>query len=282
MSAPEPTLAKRSPEMIRATLQRIDSFLRTTPIPRGGPVAAWEPAPSALSGLAVSPTDGAIADVLASTETDGWLVVHDGRVLIEEYIAPMSPTTRHLLMSVSKSIVGVVAGALVDRGILDPARPCRRTCLISREAGTPAPPSATSWTCAPASGSTRTTSTQRPRCGCSTRPSAGRRTPAADRARSRSSSEAWSPRGHTAARSTTAAATPTLGWICEAAAGAPLAALISELVWSRIGAEGDASLCLDAEGAAMCDGGISATLRDLACFGATILGGGVARTASGW
>ena len=38
----------------------------------------------------------------------------------ERYFAGMTETTRHLVMSVSKSIVGCVAGVLVTQGRLDP------------------------------------------------------------------------------------------------------------------------------------------------------------------
>ena len=53
---------------------------------------------------------------MKATETDGWMVVHDGRILAEQYADAMEPATLHLLMSVSKSIVGILVGALVGQG----------------------------------------------------------------------------------------------------------------------------------------------------------------------
>jgi hypothetical protein len=52
-------------------------------------------------------------------------------------------------------------------------RRSRRTCPPWGRAATPGPPCATCSTCARASTSPRTTSTRTPRCGCSSRPSAG-------------------------------------------------------------------------------------------------------------
>ena len=60
------------------------------------------------------------AEVFAGTYTDALVVLHDGRLVAERYDAGMTAASVHLLMSVSKSIVGCVAGVLADRGLLDP------------------------------------------------------------------------------------------------------------------------------------------------------------------
>ena len=54
--------------------------------------------------------------------------------------------------------------------------------------------------------------------------------------------------------------------------------MLSGLVWSRLGAEFDANIGVDSAGTGMFDGGISATLRDLARFGAMIGAGGTSLT----
>jgi CubicO group peptidase (beta-lactamase class C family) len=66
-----------------------------------------------------------------------------------------------------------------------------------------------------------------------------------------------------------------LGWVCERAAGRPMAALMSELIWAPMGAEHDAVLLQDGFGAAVHDGGLCATARDVARFGQLLLAGGV-------
>ena len=59
---------------------------------------------------------------MAATVTDGWMVTQHGKVLAEHYYGGMHADTSHLLMSVSKSLVGMVVGALVGTGRLEPGR----------------------------------------------------------------------------------------------------------------------------------------------------------------
>ena len=61
--------------------------------------------------------------------------------------------------------------------------------------------------------------------------------------------------------------TEVLCWIMRRVTGAPLAEMLSERLWSRIGCEEDAYLSVDSIGVAMGGGGMSATLRDLSRFG---------------
>ena len=68
--------------------------------------------------------------------------------------------------------------------------------------------------------------------------------------------------------------TDVLGWVCERATNTRMADLISELVWSPIGAERDAEITCDGAGTAIHDGGMCATARDLARFGVMLLAGG--------
>src|SRR5215471_7143017 len=92
-------------------------------------IAAGPPAPLPASAAALdlghaglTRLDGgaaAVEDVLAGTYTDAFLVVHDGQVVAERYYAGMTAGTRHLVMSVSKSILSCVAAVLTDRGLLD-------------------------------------------------------------------------------------------------------------------------------------------------------------------
>ena len=51
-----------------------------------------------------------VGDMIAGSYTDGFLVLHDGRTVFETYGPGMTPSTTHLLQSVSKSIGGTAAG----------------------------------------------------------------------------------------------------------------------------------------------------------------------------
>ncbi len=75
--------------------------------------------------------------------------------------------------------------------------------------------------------------------------------------------------------SSTVPVRPTyLGWVCERAAGTRMADLVSVLLRAPIGAERDAEITCDGLGAAIHDGGMCATARDLARFGTMLLADG--------
>jgi len=57
-----------------------------------------------------------------------------------------------------------------------------------------------------------------------------------------------------------------LGWIVQRVSGTPIAQLLSERIWRRLGMEEDAYLLVDQIGAPMCGAGLNLTLRDLARF----------------
>jgi CubicO group peptidase (beta-lactamase class C family) len=67
--------------------------------------------------------------------------------------------------------------------------------------------------------------------------------------------------------------TDVLAWVLERAAGARLHEIVSRELWEPMGAEFDAEITLDGHGNPMADGGICATLRDLGRFGLQYLGG---------
>src|SRR5215475_14054288 len=56
---------------------------------------------------------------LGATSTDGLVVLHKGSIVLERYCNGMTERSPHILMSVSKSMLGLLAGVLVGRGILE-------------------------------------------------------------------------------------------------------------------------------------------------------------------
>ena len=228
------------------------------------------------SVVRVDGSSSTVEEIFASTFTDAVMVLRDGAVVDERYADGMTETTRHLVMSVSKSIVGCVAGVLVAQGRLDPHAAV--TDYVPEVAG----------------------SGYR---GASVRDVLDMRTGVAFRetytaldseVRNMERSMGWAPalandpRGayaylaticsegpHGGAFTYRSADTDLLGWVCERAAGARMAELISTLIWRPMKAEFDAEITCDPVGTAIHDGGISATLRDLARFGQMILNDGL-------
>ncbi len=273
------------PENLRWSFQHIADFLPTAAIWRGvGPTAVLPSTPTDLDSVMVPsgslhdpPTN--VGSIMASTDTDGWMLMHRGQVLAEQYFEGMSPASSHLLMSVSKSLVGAVCGAMFDAGILDPSAPL--TAYIPALADTGYG-------------------------GASVRDLLDMRSGIAfsedyldPRAEVRMLEEAigWAPAAtsgptgmypflmtlaqksaHSGVFEYRSCETDMLGWICEAAAGATMPTLMSHLLWSKLGAEADAVIGVDQYGTGMFDGGINATMRDMARFGSLFLGDGTSLT----
>ena len=57
-----------------------------------------------------------------AARTDSLVILHRGRITVERYADGMTAETPHILMSVSKSVLGLLTGILVSEGILDPDR----------------------------------------------------------------------------------------------------------------------------------------------------------------
>src|SRR5262245_52845617 len=75
--------------------------------------------PAYASDLAAVPMPGeprSFGAFLDETNTDAVVVLHRGRLIFERYANGMTAASPHILMSVSKSLLGLLAGILVARG----------------------------------------------------------------------------------------------------------------------------------------------------------------------
>ncbi|WP_294260308.1 serine hydrolase [uncultured Comamonas sp.] len=222
------------------------------------------------------------AQALDRNYTDGILVMHKGRVIYEKYLGALEPQRPHLAMSVTKSLVGTLAALLAHEGAIKPEAPVtdylpemKNTAygdatvrqVMDMTIGVKysenyADPKAEIWDYARAGGML---------------------TQGRDYAGPRSfydflqtlQKEGEHDQGF--AYKTVNA--EVLAWIVRRASGRPLAQLLSERVWSRIGAEQDAYFMVDRIGTESGGGGLNTTLRDLARFGELMRNEG--RSASG-
>jgi CubicO group peptidase (beta-lactamase class C family) len=217
----------------------------------------------------VAGASSTLCALLEASCTDGFLALHHGRIVAEQYSNGMTRGTRHLLQSVSKSLTGALAGALVGSGALDPGGlvtdyvPMLRGTsfegatvrhLLDMTAGTSFsedyddPGSdvrryeiAAGWQ--PATGDHAGVDLAAYIGGLPNRSAHG---------------EAFAYRS---------ILTDVLAMVLEGSSGQRFADAMSGLLWSRLGADHDAEITVDRHGNAMSDGGISVTLRDLARFG---------------
>lgn len=90
-----------------------------------GPVVPLPSAPRDLSKITftdpVSNRKMTVSGMLAATYTDGFIVLQNGKVVSEQYFNGMTPSSHHLIMSMTKSVVGSLAGILVAQGKIRPS-----------------------------------------------------------------------------------------------------------------------------------------------------------------
>jgi CubicO group peptidase (beta-lactamase class C family) len=266
------------------SFQHVEDFVPTAVISRGSAPAAALPAASApVADIPVTRTDGVattVGAVIATTATDGWAVAHRGSMVAEEYLDGLGAQTRHLLFSVSKSLVAAVVGALHGAGAIEPEAPV--TAYVPALAN-----------CGYAGATVRHLLDMRSGIAFSD----NYLHPTAE-IHLLDESIGWAPKSspdgpaslcdflltlrrksaHGGPFEYRSCETDVLGWICEVAGGKRMPELMSELLWSRIGAQSDATIGVDTTGTGLFDGGISACLRDMIRFGSLFLRDGVSLT----
>ncbi|MFJ9930111.1 hypothetical protein SAMN04490357_0400 [Streptomyces misionensis] len=241
------------------------------------------PLPSAeadLDALDVVSTDAGalkLPDLFAAAQTDAFLVLHRGRVRYERYPHGADAHTPHFNASAAKSYLGLVAATLAHQGVLD--RTATASAYVPELAGT-------------AFGDARVQDLLH----MGTRVSyAGRPFDKATEAQRYHAVIAPQLRpfgysGPTTIREhlLTARATgapgeefryengnvETLAEVLRRVTGLTTSALLSDVLWARMGAQEDAYYILDGDGVEAACGGFSATARDVARLGEMLRCGG--------
>jgi CubicO group peptidase (beta-lactamase class C family) len=258
----------------RWSMWHVREFSRTQMVSRGiGLVTVLPERPDRLDldTVPVRRLDGSTAtvrSVLDDTFTDAFAVLQDGMVGAEWYAPSGGPEHVHAVLSVTKSLVGCVAGILADRGVLDEQR---RVEEYVPELASSGFAGATIRNLLDMRSGVRFVEDY-------TDPGSGIR--ALDEwVLSGDSLYAYlrtlgSERPHGEHFLYRSSETDALGWVCERASGSRMAALLGRHLWAPMGAEHDAEIVCDAMGTSIHDGGFGATTRDLLRFGQLLLRGG--------
>jgi len=254
--------------------RHVRELTRTARVGRGfGPVSDLPPAEHDLSDFSFAYGGRRIGfdRWLEETFTDGLLVVRDGKVLSELYQDGMSPSDTHLIMSASKSFTSILCGVLVGHGSLHTGSlvtehlpelvgtswdGCTLQHLLDMRAGTAWDYDVDEYTALDISDYRFHERNDIPE-----------------------DTQTWirtigNTHAHGGPFHYSSLMTSVLGWILERAAGASFPELFSREIWSRMGAEQDADLVVDASGFPLAEGGFCTTLRDFARFGLMCLQGG--------
>ncbi|MFD0980314.1 serine hydrolase domain-containing protein [Tropicimonas aquimaris] len=214
---------------------------------------------------------------LHANYTDGMQILHKGEVVYERYFGCLEEDGKHAIMSMTKSITGLLAEILVVEGALDDTRLVRD---IIPEIGD----------------SAFATATVRQVMDMTTgvRYSEDYSDPNADIwLYSRAASPLPKPEGydgpdgyweylqqveaegnHGGAFHYKTINSDMLGWIISRVSGKSVTELASERLWRRMGAEQDAYQTVDGKGVPFAGGGVTAGLRDLGRLGLLMLNEG--------
>jgi 6-aminohexanoate-oligomer exohydrolase len=277
-SVPGPLLAGwLEPARHAWAFSHFEEVVNTALIRRGtGPVRPLPAEPhkgldSMALGVPGSPALS-VAEFLARTSTDAVVVLSGGKLVFERYFGEAAPDRRHVLMSISKSIGAVAAGCVAADGMLDLAAPVASYVPELRD---------TAYGSATVSQLLDMTASVcysqdylDPASEVQTQDRAAgwRDRRPGDPADSREFLATLAPDGlHGEVFWYCSATTDALSWVVERASSTPYAELVSQRVWSRIGAAHPAAISVDQSGNPYACAGIAATAQDLARFGLGVL-----------
>lgn len=207
---------------------------------------------------------------LAATYTDGIVVMHRGKIVYERYFGVLKPDGQHAAMSVTKSVVGTLGAMLVAEGQIDPNKRVAEYVpeLASSAFGNATVRRVLDMT----TGLKYSEDYADPNAEVWAHANAGSPLPKPkDYTGPRSYYEflqTVKPQGeHGEAFAYKTINTDVLGWVIARVTGRNVAQLLSERIWSRLGAEQDAYFTVDSIGTPFAGGGLNTGLRDLARFG---------------
>lgn len=273
-----PTLANwMAPDHTFWSFRHVRELIPTAQVdPAATPRVLTRDIKSALGGLVVDFHQGpqAVVDFLSSTNTDSFTAVQ-GENLVFEWLAPgVVDVEPHLIFSVTKSVTGMLVGALVQDGLIDVEAPV--TNYVPEVEG---------------SGFAGATVRNLLDMAVSYQFEEDY-SPGPDIIAYRHS-VGWYPAPlgapdlhdfiasrkkegeHDKSFRYLSPTTDLVGWVIEAASGMPYATALSKYIWSKIGTEAPAHITVDRQGSPRAAGGLSVIPRDMARFGMMIRDGGM-------
>ena len=266
-SKPDLSNWRQSPQN-HSAFHHLPSEIATARIPAGKEGATFPRSAKSIDAFSLRLPNGSALDLeqfLATSSTDAMIVLHEGQLVYETYRNGMEPSSRHIAMSATKAVVGLLAEILAADGAINLDAPVTK--YVPEVAGSPY-----------ADVSARDLLDMRVAI-------------ALDEAQEKAYARAvgWEPPGdqrmgiqsffsqlrgpaweHVGSFRYHSANTDLLGWVLERATSRKVQDLLCEKLWTPIAGE-DAALTLDWDGFARSAGGLCATARDLVRLGQAVL-----------
>lgn len=104
------------------SIKNVDKLFPIGKIAKAKSPSKLEKAPISFDDLKIEQFDGKIygfEEHLDSNRTDGFIILHKDKIVYEKYFGNMTETTTHNWYSVSKSLTGLTAAVLADEGLID-------------------------------------------------------------------------------------------------------------------------------------------------------------------
>lgn len=273
------------PPYNRWSFRNVQQVTRTARIPRAETPADIPRNTQDINAWAFRNSAGEnerLQELLARTWTDGFLVMHRGAIVSEQYFNGMQANTLHLMMSCSKSFTSSLAGIAVAEGLLDPTR--QLTDYVPELAAT-GMAGATVQNALDMRVGLKFNEDYEDLAGdwrdCEV--ATGWREPAPDYAGPRDMigymrtlTESTGPHGDVFHYQSILS--DAVGICLERASGHSFIDWFGERIWQPLGAEQDLVSIVDASGIAVFEGGFNCCLRDFGRFAAMICAGGTAST----
>ena len=268
---------------LRWTVCHIRELMPTQQVSRGidSPIPLSYAIDESIDAVRFTPLGGekpmTWKESISANYTDGILILHKDRIVYEKYFGCLDPNGKHAAMSMTKSITGLLAEILVVEGHLDDTAVV--SSIIPELTGS-----------AFGSASVRQVMDMTTALDYSedySDPNADIWVYAEAASPLPKPSDYAGPNGYFEYLQTVeqdgrhgevfgyrTINTDALGWIISRVTGKNLSTLLCERIWSKIGAEQDGYLTVDAKGTPFAGGGLSAGLRDLGRLGLLVLNGG--------
>jgi CubicO group peptidase (beta-lactamase class C family) len=258
----------------RWAFHHVREIVPSADIPNDPATALSSPsAPLDIGGLRIDGPGGpalSFEAFLDETSTDGLVIAHRGQIVCERYANGMTAETPHILMSVSKSLLGLLAGILVARGDLEPDRLV--TDVIPEVTATAYRGATIRHLLDMRAGvafDEDYLATSGPiiayRKAVNWNPLEPGERPTDLRSFYQELTKSAGP--HDGPINYVSPNTDLLGWVIERSTGMRYVDLMGELLWKPMGAAHSAYITVDRLGAPRCAGGMCATVRDLARVG---------------
>ena len=268
---------------LRWTVCHFRQLMPTVSVSRGlgAPVPFERNIDTALDAITFTPLGGgkdmSFAESFSANYADGIVVLHEGKVVYERYAGCLDKAGQHGAMSVTKSLTGLLGEMLVAEGALDEA--AKVGTLVPELAKSAFGDATVRQVLDMTTGLAYSEDYSDPNADVWTYSAAGSPLPKpADYTGPRSYFEylqtVRKDGEHGTAFGYKTINTDALGWVIARVSGKSVADLLSERIWSRMGAEQDAYYTVDSIGTPFAGGGLNAGLRDLARIGQLMLGNG--------